>query len=191
MSELKVAELMTRDVITVGPEASLREVASVLVTEHVGGVPVVAGGKLVGVVSATDLLAFDVDSPGAPSGREVRAAGFGEAAEDAALDVEAGDEAVGVYFTDLWEDAGAEVVERFEESASPEWNVLDEHVASEVMTGPVFSVAPDLPVEEAARRMLEADVHRALVMDDGRLVGVLTTLDMLRSVVERGLGERP
>ena len=189
MSEMKVAELMTREVITVEPEASLREVASVLVTEHVGGVPVVAGQELVGVVSATDLLGFDAESPGSPSGRSYQAAGFGEAPEDVARDVEAGEEAVGVYFADLWEDAGADVVERFQENGSPEWNVLDEHVASEVMTRAVFSVGPDTRVEEAARRMLEGDVHRALVVEDGRLVGMLTTLDMLRAVVERGLGD--
>lgn len=184
---MKVADLMTRDVITVEPEATLREVASVLVTEHISGVPVVAGEKILGVVSATDLLDFDADSPGSPSERELQAVGFGEEPEEPGWEVETGEEAVGDYFTGLWEDAGADVVERFEDIESPEWNVLDEHVASEVMTRTVFSVAPDLDVEDAARQMLEADVHRALVLEDGHMVGVLTTLDILRAVVEHGL----
>lgn len=186
---MKVEELMTREVVTVGPEETLREVASLLATEHIGGVPVVAGEEVVGVISAADVLDFDADAPGSPAERVEQTAGFGEGAESLAADVEAGDEAPAAYFTDFWEDAGADVVERFERADSPEWNVLDEHVASEVMTRAVFSVGPDTRVEEAARRMLEGDVHRALVVEDGRLVGMLTTLDMLRAVVERGLGD--
>lgn len=185
---MTVADLMTKDVISVEPEATLREVASVLATEHIGGVPVVAGEKILGVVSALDLLEFNADTPGAPTERELQTAGFGEPVEDTAADVEAGDEAAGAYFTEFWENAGADVVERFDEIEGPEWNVLDEHVASEVMTRTVFSVAPDAAVEDAARRMLEADVHRALVVEDDRLVGVLTTLDILRAVTEFGLG---
>lgn len=185
---MKVAELMTRDVVTVGPEDTLREVASVLATEHIGGVPVVAGNQILGVVSATDLMDFDADDPGAPADRELQASGFGEAPEEPAWEAAAGEEAVGAYFTDLWEDAGADVVERFEWVESPEWNALEEHVASEVMTRAVFSVSPDMDVETAARQMLEAEVHRALVLEDGRLVGMLTTLDVLRAVADVGLG---
>lgn len=185
---MKVADLMTTDVITVEPEATLREVASLLATEHIGGAPVVAGGKILGVVSATDLLDFGADSPGAPTERELQAAGFGESPEETAADVEAGDVAASAYFTELWENAGAEVVERFETADSPEWNALDEHVASEVMTRDVFSVTPDTEIRKAAGRMLEADVHRALVVEDGRLLGVLSSLDILRAVTEHGLG---
>lgn len=188
MSQTTVADLMTRDVITVEPETTLREVASLLATEHIGGVPVVAGEVVLGVVSATDLLDFDAESPGAPAQRELQAAGFGESPEDTAWEVEAGDAPAAAYFTDLWEDAGADVVQRFEQSESPEWNVLEEHVASEVMTRAVFSVSPDTGVQEAASRMLEAEVHRALVLEEGRLVGVLTTLDVLRAVASHGLG---
>lgn len=184
---MKAADLMTRDVITVGPEATLREVASVLVTEHIGGVPVVAGESVLGVVSATDLLEFDADAPGSPAERPEAVEGPGEAPGTLEEEVERGDEAAAAYFTDFWEDAGAELVERFDRLESPEWNVLDEHVASEVMSEVVFSLPPDTGVREAARRMLEADVHRALVVEEGALLGVLTTLDILRAVARHGL----
>ena len=186
---MKVADLMTREVVSVGPEDTLREVASVLATEHVGGVPVVAGEEVLGVVSATDILDFDADTPGSPTERLQQRTGFGEDAESLAADVEEGNEAPAAYFTDFWENAGADAVERFGEVDSPEWNVLDEHVASEVMTRTVFSLPPDTEVREAARRMLEADVHRALILEDGRLVGVLSSLDVLRAVADRGLRE--
>lgn len=184
---MKVADLMTREVMTVGPETTLREVASLLATEHIGGVPVVTNESILGVVSATDLVDFDADSSGVPARRELQGEGFGEIPEEPAWEVGTGEEAVGDYFTGFWEDVGAEVTERFEEPSSPEWNVLDEHVASEIMTRAVFSVSPETDVEEVARRMLEAEVHRALVLEDDRLVGVLSTLDILRAVAEVGL----
>lgn len=175
-------DIMTSDVMAVSPETSLREVASLLVSEHISGVPVVAGGKVEGVVSATDLLEFDASSPGSPGGRE----DWGAASP---LDEwERAEEAPASYFTDMWENAGADVVERFERSGGPEWNVLEEHVASEVMTRTLVSLPPDTPVQEAARTMLEAEVRRVLVIDDGELVGVATAGDVLRAVAEGKIG---
>ena len=37
----KVADVMTRDVITVTPDTSLRELAQILAEHHINGVPVV------------------------------------------------------------------------------------------------------------------------------------------------------
>ena len=79
---MRVEELMTRDVLTVGPEDTLRDVASLLATEHIGGVPVVTGEEVVGVISAADVLDFDADTPGSPTRRVVQSAGFGESSED-------------------------------------------------------------------------------------------------------------
>src|SRR3989304_1285114 len=55
---MKVAELMTRDVVTVTPETSLKDAASLLSTRKISGVPVVdASGTVVGVFSEADILA--------------------------------------------------------------------------------------------------------------------------------------
>ncbi len=61
MSERKagrtVGEIMTRDPIVVRADAPLGEVARLLDSHHISGLPVVDGtGALVGVVSHTDLL---------------------------------------------------------------------------------------------------------------------------------------
>lgn len=54
---MDVEELMSRNVVTVGPDTPLKDVA-VLLTEHrIGGVPVVEGGRVTGVVSETDIVA--------------------------------------------------------------------------------------------------------------------------------------
>ena len=37
---MKVQEIMTRDVVTIGPEADLRDVARILVDSGISGIPV-------------------------------------------------------------------------------------------------------------------------------------------------------
>lgn len=52
-----VAEAMTRDPITVKPEAPLNEAIQILAEKRISGLPVVdETGKLVGVISETDLM---------------------------------------------------------------------------------------------------------------------------------------
>jgi len=54
---LTAADIMTREVVTVPPDASLREVANLLVERNISGVPVVSReGELLGIVSETDLI---------------------------------------------------------------------------------------------------------------------------------------
>ena len=54
---MRAMDVMTQDVITVGPNASVSEIAALLLRRHISGVPVVDGsGKLVGMVSEGDLV---------------------------------------------------------------------------------------------------------------------------------------
>lgn len=50
-----VSELMTKDLITVGPGTSLREAAKIMADRWFRHLPVVDGGKLVGIISQRDL----------------------------------------------------------------------------------------------------------------------------------------
>lgn len=50
-------EVMTRDVITVEDDCSLRDVAQVMMSHHIHFVPVMREGALVGIVSRRDLVA--------------------------------------------------------------------------------------------------------------------------------------
>ena len=52
----RVGDVMTRDVVTVGEDATLGEVAALMVKHDVKRLPVVASGKVVGIVSRADLL---------------------------------------------------------------------------------------------------------------------------------------
>jgi len=58
---LKLKDIMTRDVVCATPDMTLRDAMELLSVQHVSGAPVVDGGKVVGIFSATDLLAFLAD----------------------------------------------------------------------------------------------------------------------------------
>ncbi|MCA9709371.1 MAG: CBS domain-containing protein [Myxococcales bacterium] len=57
LTRLRVADVMTTDVVAVAPDTSLDTVARQLSANRISGVPVVdASGRAVGVVSVTDLV---------------------------------------------------------------------------------------------------------------------------------------
>lgn len=53
---IPVANAMTRDPITLTPEASISEAARLMIENKIGGVPVLSGDRLVGIITTTDLL---------------------------------------------------------------------------------------------------------------------------------------
>jgi CBS domain-containing protein len=58
--------------------------------------------------------------------------------------------------------------------------LLEKTTVSEIMTPRPQTIAPDALVGDAARRMLYLEVHRLFVEEDGRLVGVVSTSDLVR-----------
>jgi CBS domain-containing protein len=58
----KVAELMTRDVLTVDEQTPLSAIADLFIRHRIRRVPVVRDGRLVGVVSRPDLLKHVLES---------------------------------------------------------------------------------------------------------------------------------
>ena len=133
---MQVAELMQRNVRTVGSEASIAEVVLSLADAHVSGLPVVdKAGRMVGVVSASDVLTAEAEA----------------------------------------------------ESRSVGQQVLEDTSVREIMTPRPYTVTPDEDVREAARQMLYADVHRLFVAEGDRLVGVISTTDIVRAVATNNL----
>ena len=57
--EVKVRDVMTKDIITVNPDSSLEEAAEVMVNHKIKKLPVIDKGRLVGIVTATDLIAYE------------------------------------------------------------------------------------------------------------------------------------
>ena len=63
----RVRHIMRRGVITVDPEAEAGRAATLMARRKIGALPVVSGGKLVGIITATDILLdyarISADSP--------------------------------------------------------------------------------------------------------------------------------
>lgn len=175
---LRLRDIMTRDVASVEPEATLREVAELLAERRISGAPVVEDGRVVGVITATDLVRFE--SPEAAPRAEREPDTGGRAKQRA--------EPPPGFVAELWAEPGLEMLERFLESRTLEADPLDRHTAAEIMTRDVVALPPDAEVHDAAERMLRERVHRVLVMEDGRLEGVVSSTDVLRAVAERRLG---
>lgn len=174
---LAVRDLMTSTagLATVAPDWTLREVAELLTARHVAGAPVLEGSTVAGVVSASDILDFATAArPDAPDGGEP---GAGLWREDAG-------EPAAAFFLELGMDLGEDLPAAFADAPGREWNAFDEHTAGEVMSRRVLSVSPDASVRQAARIMLSNGVHRLLVIEDERLVGLLSATDVLRAVAE-------
>lgn len=53
---MKAKDIMTSPVVTVGPDATVAEIAALLFERRISAVPVVQDGRLVGIVSEADLL---------------------------------------------------------------------------------------------------------------------------------------
>jgi CBS domain-containing protein len=127
---MTVAELMERNVKMVRSDASLAEAVVALTDAHISGMPVVDGtGRVIGVVSTTDVLTAEAETNDAPARKS------------------------------LWENTAVQ----------------------DIMTPRPFTIAPDEDVREAARQMLYADVHRLFVAEGDRIVGIISTTDIVRA----------
>ena len=178
---LRVRDIMTSDPITLDPDSTLRDAAERLTTAHISGAPVVNGEDVVGVLSLSDIVEFLAVTPGVPVDSQARNI-------DDLFDDE--DETLSAFYSELGAGNVADVAERMRIVNRPEWDVLSEHTVSEIMTQMVFSLPPDASVETAAEFMGRAEVHRILALEAGRLVGILSSLDIAKAVADHRLTTR-
>lgn len=160
MKKLSTArDVMTDSVVTVSPEASLMDVLRLFVEEEIHAAPVIGDdGEIVGVISSTDLLRAQEDE------------------HDTARATT--DYLRGVLELSLPDGSGD--LDDFQDR-------LGQRTVSEVMTTGYLSVPSDAGVAEVARRLRENRVHRIWVEENGRLVGVVSTLDLM-PVIEQAAG---
>jgi CBS domain-containing protein len=172
---LKLSDIMTPEVVTVTPETTLREAVELLTEKHISGAPVVSGHQVVGVVSASDILEFAASMP-------ERRPWTDEPNDE---ESERTDLPPGSYYTNLFSGDGTDVVDRFGGSAN--LGELDAHTVEEVMTRDAIALSPNHSVGAAAELMRGRSIHRVLVIQDGKLVGIVSTLDLVRAIAEHRL----
>lgn len=158
LRKINARDLMNPEVLTVDKEMSLRELAAFLLDNQISGAPVAAdNGDLVGVVSVTDLASAASLEAGVATDR--RNPSF--------------------YLRDLDETYSEEDVRTFH-IEEPDRTV------AEIMTPTVYSVDVEATVSEVAALMLDGHLHRVLVTENQRPVGIISTSDLLGLLIDEG-----
>lgn len=174
-----VEEVMQRQVITVTPETPVRELLRRMVAAEISGLPVVSeDGEILGVVSATDVIRLGAEAVEAPSPLP--------AWEPLALPGEDYDpESAAPYFLlpEEWSYPSGDPALQVQEG------IFDRYTVGDIMTPAAFTVSSKDTVEDVARFLLRGRIHRALVVEGKRLVGIVTTFDLLRALVGEGEGD--
>ena len=143
-------EIMNPEPITVGPDASVTEMAAIMVDNRIRCLPVVdEEGRLLGVVDEEDLVHQDA---------RIHFPTF-------------------IHFLESYIFLPSSL-KRFEK----ELRQAVGSKAREVMEKDIPRVNPLQSVEEIATLMLEKDLEYVLVVEEGRLLGVITRGDILRTI---------
>jgi acetoin utilization protein AcuB len=68
LSKIKIRDTMTRDVVTVTEDAPLEEAARIMADNNIGSLPVMRNGRLVGIITETDMFKVFLEMMGAREG---------------------------------------------------------------------------------------------------------------------------
>jgi len=149
---MKLEEIMVRSVKTVHIDDNLKNVAVIICTNHVSGVPVVDDeGKVVGIISEKDVIKAMYPDYAELHDDPVRSRNF----ED--------------------------MEERYE-------SLLVRKVA-DIMSPNVLSITSDAPILKAASIMILKKIRRLPIVDQGKLVGIVSQGDIHQAIFKKKLLE--
>lgn len=186
LNEMTVSEIMSCPVEVIPPDLSALDASVVMDTKHIKRLPVVDDGRLVGVVTQTDLVQVLTSygmwkNVGDIMSKDValiqRKAPVAEAAQIMAsqkiscIVILDGDDVVGV-FTER--DLLKRVVALQRDPAHTKME--------EVMSSSVMSVPPNYSVLSAKKTMENTNISRLVVMEDEKLCGIVTQTDILTAM---------
>jgi len=63
LAKLTIGEIMTREPITISVNATIREAAKIMLQHKIGGLPVMEDGKLVGIITESDIFRVMAQEP--------------------------------------------------------------------------------------------------------------------------------
>lgn len=72
LEQVKLNGVMTEQPVTVTPATTIEEAAQIMLERQIGGLPVVADGRLVGIFTASDVMRAFLDVMGASRGGSAR-----------------------------------------------------------------------------------------------------------------------
>lgn len=152
---MKIRDVMNTEVITCKPDDPVGVLAKLFKENHISGLPVVDEGKLVGLVSETDLIAL-----------------FKTPEHSNELWLPSPFEIIEIPVRSLV---------RLEETKKALDNMKMRPV-SDIMKKHVYIVSPDDSLEDASNEMIKHDINRLPVVENGKLVGIVARSDIIRGL---------
>jgi len=187
--KIKVKEIMSSPVESISPDLSVFEASKIMKAKHIKRLPILEEGRLVGIVTQTDLVriltAYGIWSDVAEimvrdvAGIQSKAT-VAEAMEVmtsrniSCIVVLKADEAVGIL-------TERDLLKRVVALQKNPTDVKTE----EAMSSPVISVPPGCSVFSTSRIMEKMSIRRLVVMEDKRLCGIVTQTDIFRSAKKK------
>ena len=155
MKDLTARDIMNRNVITVPDDMTVQKLADMFIEKMISGAPVVdVHERLVGVVSLSDIVRT------------------GTQRSDIKRDPLHSD-----YYLYGWED---KISENEFDGLRLESN--SDALVRDIMTPTIFGVPEGMPIGEMADTMIRGRIHRLIVTRGNRVIGIVTTLDMLEAI---------
>ena len=160
---ITASDLMTRGVITLIPEMTLNEMDTVLVKRGISGAPVIEHGRLVGVASQADVVRT-----------------LWEGQHEALR--------LAPYYSSPFP-IPISALQYIAKDSQRIGDQLVEHKVRDVMTRDPLVAHPDDPIEDVANRLVRDQIHRLPVTEPGtgELVGIISSLDLVRAITTYGL----
>ncbi len=155
MLRITAEDIMTKGVMEVRADWSLQLLAEFLVEKSISGAPVTnENGKLAGVVSSTDIISNDTVLENDPNSRGPHE----------------------YYLQRLERQYAQTEISAFTIGEEPLTTVGD------IMTPVIYKVKEDTPVQKIAENMIKHRIHRIFVTKEEKVVGVISSVDMLKVI---------
>ena len=155
MKQITARDIMTHHVLEAKADWSVRRLVEFFSEKSISGAPVASeGGKIIGVVSLTDILRHDSlpEKYSEPSGAHE------------------------YYLDTLHRQFTPQEIDSLQLSVEPLTTVR------EIMTHKNYSISEETTAQEIADSMLKNRIHRMFVTRGERVVGIVSAVDMLKVV---------
>ena len=153
---MNVKDVMNSDVVSCKPDDEISSAAQLLKEHNISGLPVVAEGKVVGIVTETDVLKLL------------------EVPEHGGLWLPSPFEVIEIPIRELinWEDTKHMLTD------------IGSKPIKDIMESRVYTISADNSIEDASSMMIKHKVNRLPVIDNGTIVGIITRGDIIRGFAE-------
>jgi CBS domain-containing protein len=154
----QVKDFMNVNVITVSPDDTIFEAAKSLAKSNIAGAPVLEEGKIVGIISISDIIKF--------------------------IDIKLGKLPKLEFPGISWLLLAFLQMQKMRVDMRRELEKATKSKVRDVMTKNVITISPTATIVEAAELMEKHDVNRLPVVSEGKLVGIVARADLIRALVD-------